>query len=563
MFSPITARSLKVRLLYISIYIGLILGGLTMILPFMIMVTGSFESRADIQNSLLPGWLTDRDKMWNRYLSAKYRATNDFIRMNWGESDVHLRENLLFEAKPEETKLWEEFVAAHPKNNDDWYYIAFQRPTTRMPSYTARLFRKWLLGQYNNDLKALNEDLGTQFIEPQFVNPPTVSAIGPALAQTKLLGKFHEFCREVAPEYRIPWDVGGYYRAVFLPRMLGPDVAAYNQKHGTSYTSYSEVPFSETVPEKGAEEWVFFVSRVLRPDFVQLTESGLEAQRVAGTSKEEFIRAYGKPEHLRVSSLDVRFAKWAAETKGIADARIPQKQIDRLTFEKEEGFWKRQFLTINYSEVLDIILHHGRSIQNTVILVVLTVFGALLVNPLAAYALSRFKLKQTYFILLFCLATIAFPAEVTMIPVFLQMREFNLLNTFGALILPSLANGFSIFLLKGFFDSLPKELYEAAELDGASEWMMFWQITMNLSKPILAVIALGAFATAYSAFFYALILAPDPSMWTIMVNIYQLRQVVDTPVIYASLILTAIPTLLVFVFCQNIILRGIVVPSEK
>ncbi|MFV0338914.1 MAG: carbohydrate ABC transporter permease, partial [Chthoniobacterales bacterium] len=192
-----------------------------------------------------------------------------------------------------------------------------------------------------------------------------------------------------------------------------------------------------------------------------------------------------------------------------------------------------------------------------------SVGGALLINPLAAYALSRFKLPQTYSLLVFFLATIAFPAEVTMIPVFLQLKEFHLLNTFGALVLPTLVNGFSIFLLKGFFDSLPRELYEAAELDGASEFTMFWQITMNLSKPILAVIALGAFVTAYSTFFYALILAPDPRMWTIMVYIFQLRESVDSPVVYASLIITAIPTLLVFIFCQNIILRGIVVPSDK
>jgi len=92
---------------------------------------------------------------------------------------------------------------------------------------------------------------------------------------------------------------------------------------------------------------------------------------------------------------------------------------------------------------------------------------------------------------------------------------------------------------------------------------MFWQITMNLSRPILAVIALGAFTAAYGTFFYALILAPDPKMWTIMVYIFQLRAGADYPVVYASLIITAIPTLLVFVFCQNIILRGIVVPSDK
>lgn len=75
--------------------------------------------------------------------------------------------------------------------------------------------------------------------------------------------------------------------------------------------------------------------------------------------------------------------------------------------------------------------------------------------------------------------------------------------------------------------------------------------------------ALGAFTTAYGAYFYALILAPDPKMWTIMVEIYRMRISVDPPVVFASLIITAIPPLIMFLFCQNLILRGIVVPSEK
>jgi multiple sugar transport system permease protein len=129
--------------------------------------------------------------------------------------------------------------------------------------------------------------------------------------------------------------------------------------------------------------------------------------------------------------------------------------------------------------------------------------------------------------------------------------------------LPGLVNGFSIFLLKGFFDSLPRELYEAADIDGANEWQIFWGLTMNLSKPILAVIALHAFTSAYGAFFFALIIAPDPKMWTLMVWIYQLRQEAGQGVVYASVLLTALPTLIVFLCTQNIILRGIVVPSEK
>jgi multiple sugar transport system permease protein len=145
----------------------------------------------------------------------------------------------------------------------------------------------------------------------------------------------------------------------------------------------------------------------------------------------------------------------------------------------------------------------------------------------------------------------------------MEKPTISLLNTFAALVLPGMANGFSIFLLMGYFDSLPRELYEAAELDGAREWTKFWTITMSLSKPVLAVIALGVFVSAYSAFMIALIIIPDQKMWTLMVWIYQLQISAKPAMIFASLVVAAIPTFLMFAFCQNLIMRGIIVPTEK
>ena len=121
---------------------------------------------------------------------------------------------------------------------------------------------------------------------------------------------------------------------------------------------------------------------------------------------------------------------------------------------------------------------------------------------------------------------------------------------------------FAITILAGL-QTIPAELYEAAEIDGAGEWTKFWTITMNTSKPILAVTALHAFTSAYSAFMMALIIIPDQRMWTLMVWIYQLQTSAHSTVVFASLVIAAIPTFLIFVLCQNIIMRGIVVPQEK
>ncbi len=563
-FSPITARSMPVRILHATLYVLLSVFGITMVVPFLVMISGSLETNSLANDStFFPKYLVDDDSLWARYLEAKYAGSSDLYRMASGDPRAALAEPVRPPADLESVARWKNFLIEHPTTVKE-FGVGFLRPRTRMPAYNGRAFRKWILARSGQDLALLNRRLGTPFSKPTQIVPPTISITGAPLLQTPLVLAFEEFCRsEVPPTQRFAWDAGSYYRTVFLPRIFAGDLSAFNSQYGTSYTSFSQVPFSATPPDIARDKWFEFVSRVLRTDFVDLTPEGEERRRIADISKETFISTRAKAGDLVVVSVDRVYAEWVKDREGVGDARIPQAQIDLIAFENERGFWKRVFLTLNYLTVFDEVFLYGRALLNTFILVTLSVGGALIINPLAAYALSRFRLRQTYAILLFLIATISFPAEVTMIPVFLQLKELHLLNTFGALVLPTLANGFSIFLLKGFFDSLPKELYEAAELDGAGEFRMFWLIAMRLSTPILAVIALGGFVSAYSAFFYALILAPDPQMWTIMVYIYQLQQTVDAPVVYASLLVTAIPTLLVFVFCQDIILKGIVVPSDK
>src|SRR5690606_796220 len=100
-------------------------------------------------------------------------------------------------------------------------------------------------------------------------------------------------------------------------------------------------------------------------------------------------------------------------------------------------------------------------------------------------------------------------------------------------------------------------------IDGAGEFRMFFQITMALSKPILAVLALGTFTSAYTAFLYPLLVAPDQDMWLISVWLYQFTQRASSPAIYASVLIASIPTLVIFLFAQRTIMRGIVVPTEK
>ncbi len=219
----------------------------------------------------------------------------------------------------------------------------------------------------------------------------------------------------------------------------------------------------------------------------------------------------------------------------------------------------------NYRLVGQYLFQRGRAFFNTLLLVLLSVLAHLTVNPLAAYALSRFRMRGTEKILLFLLATMAFPTAVTAIPGFLLVRDLGLLNTLAALVLPTVASGMSIFILKGFFDALPRELYEAAAIDGASETTVFLKITLPMTTPILAVNALNSFVAAYNSWEWAFLVCQKESNWTLAVWMYQMSQQMGGQpwCVMAGFVLVSIPTAVVFLACQKVILRGIVLPSMK
>ena len=271
---------------------------------------------------------------------------------------------------------------------------------------------------------------------------------------------------------------------------------------------------------------------------------------------EEFLKA----EYSGINELN---ATYGVKYTDFDEIQVDNFNFDYFLFQENKSEVKREFLIRNYAMVLDVMLFSGRAVFNTLVYCFLAILTALVVNPLAAYSMSRFKLPGTYKFILIFMLTMAFPPMVMGIPNFILLKKLNFLNTFWALILPGAADGYFIFLLKGFFDSLPKEIFESATIDGAGEFRIFWQFAMKLSKPIMAVIALGAFNAAYRNFMFAFIVCQDSEMWTIMVHIYQLMQRSSAGVGFAALVIAAIPTFFVFVFFQKIIIKGIVVPSEK
>src|SRR5207253_7317842 len=128
---------------------------------------------------------------------------------------------------------------------------------------------------------------------------------------------------------------------------------------------------------------------------------------------------------------------------------MPVDAYEHSFAQSHAGEIRGEFAGRNYRFVIDYMALNGRALWNTVIFCLLAILTQLTVNPLAAYALSRYPIRASAKILLFLLATMAFPAEVAMIPSFLLLKQFGLLNTFAALVLPTAASGYMIFLLKG------------------------------------------------------------------------------------------------------------------
>ncbi len=434
-----------------------------------------------------------------------------------------------------------------------WFVENLAAPEHLRVRNLGNQFRAFLGAKYSTPA-GLRSAWNSGFRELKAVSLPA-SLPGQNLAQT---ADWQEFVRdagiawvEVLPSAQT--DYLDWLRSRFPAPGGGLDLRAVNRALGTNHTTEENVYPSPGLPRTPSRQalWREFVSQ--RADGRQLR---IEPSREAITAWQTFLAGkYGGADKLNQA--------WKLVPSSFEQVPLPVQQIEYHLFQDNKSAIRKEFLTRNYSMVLDQMFHDARSLRNTLIYTLLSILLAVTVNPLAAYALSRFKPRLSYQLIMLFMLTMAFPAMVMGIPNFLMLKRLNLLNTFWALILPAAADGYFIFLLKGFFDSLPRELYESASLDGAGEFRLFWQFTLYLSKPILAVIALGAFNAAYRNFLFAFIVCQDQSMWTLMVHIYELMQRASLSVGYAALVVAAIPTLAVFVFFQNVIIKGIVVPMEK
>ena len=157
------------------------------------------------------------------------------------------------------------------------------------------------------------------------------------------------------------------------------------------------------------------------------------------------------------------------------------------------------------------------------------------------------------------------PDEVLIIPLYFLFNNLNLLNSFPALILPRLAMPLGVFILKQFFEGLPLELEEAAQIDGCSRLKMYWHIVMPLSKPAIAAVAVFTFIATWNAFLWPLIVANTEEMYTIPVGIanFQGTHGTEYALLMTGSIVASLPMLVAFLFLQKQIIKGITMSGIK
>jgi multiple sugar transport system permease protein len=207
----------------------------------------------------------------------------------------------------------------------------------------------------------------------------------------------------------------------------------------------------------------------------------------------------------------------------------------------------------------------GRFYLNSLIVTASVTTLQILVSSLAAFAFARLHFRGREALFLLYLATLMIPFQVTMIPNFILVRFLGWYDSYQALILPTAFSAFSTFLLRQYFMGIPRDLDEAARMDGASSFRIWWQVILPLSGPALAALAIFVSLNSWNDFLWPLIILTDQSNYTLPVALAALSRehVQDIEMMMAGAVITVAPVLILFLALQRYYIRGMLAGSVK
>jgi len=189
---------------------------------------------------------------------------------------------------------------------------------------------------------------------------------------------------------------------------------------------------------------------------------------------------------------------------------------------------------------------------------------SLFVSSFYGYIFAKKEFPGHRILFWILISTLMVPFHVVVIPVFLMFKNFRMINTYWALVVPGLFSAYGVFLMRQMMKTLPTELIEAAKMDGCREFAIYWRIMLPLAKPGLAVLGIFTFVGNWNDFFWPLVVLNDPKMYTLPVGLPTLQgQWTDYGLLMAGSVLAALPTIAIFLAFQRYFLQGITVGALK
>lgn len=220
----------------------------------------------------------------------------------------------------------------------------------------------------------------------------------------------------------------------------------------------------------------------------------------------------------------------------------------------------------NYIEVAQVI-PMGRLYVNSLWVTSATVLGLLFISSLAGYAFAKYEFPGRNALFIATLGTMMIPFFVTLIPVYFVVKQFGWLDSYAGLIIPGLISAYGIFLMRQFMLDLPNELLDAARMDGAHEFAIYYRIILPLSLPALATLGTFTFINVWNAFLWPLLVISSRELFTIPLGLNSLRlyagEARNLNLLMAGASLAIVPVLLVFVFMQRFFIQGIALTGLK
>jgi len=236
----------------------------------------------------------------------------------------------------------------------------------------------------------------------------------------------------------------------------------------------------------------------------------------------------------------------------------PLKEIFRF------NFWPKVWTLANFQDVL-LNTQFPRWFLNSLIVAGISTVSVLFFASLVGYTLTRLRFPGRNFIFLLILSTLMIPTEMLVIPWYVMSTQYGWVNTYWGIAFPGLIPAFGVFLMRQFFDTLPRDLFDAGRVDGVSEFGLFWRVGLPLVGPGLAALGIFNFVGNWNAYLWPLIVAKSPSMRTIPVGVAFFSGEAGTEwnLIMAAAALAVLPVLLVFFIFQRQIIEGVVLTGVK